>query len=113
MALNECAENELLDALSVGDGTDLIRELARWALQDLIEAEATEAIGDGRASGSEGLSTLLGGHLRWGNSMPADQTEPREARTKRCPDPSRASTIELYGSAEDSQRTLNSRIAHM
>lgn len=45
MALPESAVAELLDALSVGDGTDLVRELARWALQELIEAEATEAIG--------------------------------------------------------------------
>ncbi|MGB2757901.1 MAG: IS256 family transposase, partial [Acidimicrobiia bacterium] len=29
----------------VGEGTDLVRELAQWALQQLIEAEATEKIG--------------------------------------------------------------------
>ncbi len=45
MALPESAVAELLDTLSVGDGTDLVRELARWALQELIEAEATAEIG--------------------------------------------------------------------
>jgi transposase-like protein len=45
MALSESAVSALLDALRVGEGTDLVRELAQWALQQLIEAEATEAIG--------------------------------------------------------------------
>ncbi len=33
MALSDSALSELLDALRVGDGTDLVRELAQWALQ--------------------------------------------------------------------------------
>ena len=45
MALSESAVSDLLDALRVGEGTDLVRELAQWALQQLIEAEATEKIG--------------------------------------------------------------------
>ena len=45
MALSESAVSALLDALRVGEGTDLVRELAQWALQQLIEAEATEKIG--------------------------------------------------------------------
>ena len=45
MALDESAVSDLLDALRVGEGTDLVRELAQWALQQLIEAEATETIG--------------------------------------------------------------------
>jgi putative transposase len=48
MALSDSALSELLDALRVGDGTDLVRELAQWALQQLIEAEAAEKIGAGR-----------------------------------------------------------------
>lgn len=48
MTLEESAVNNLLDALSVGGGTDLVRELAQWGLQQLIEAEAAEAIGAGR-----------------------------------------------------------------
>ena len=45
MALSESAVSDLLDALRVGEGTDLVRELAQWALQQLIDAEATEKIG--------------------------------------------------------------------
>lgn len=45
MALDESAVSALLDALRVGEGTDLVRELAQWALQQLIDAEATEKIG--------------------------------------------------------------------
>jgi hypothetical protein len=37
MALSDSALSELLCALRVGDGTDLVRELAQWALQQLIE----------------------------------------------------------------------------
>ena len=44
-ALEESAVSALLDALRVGEGTDLVRELAQWALQQLIDAEATERIG--------------------------------------------------------------------
>ena len=40
MALSDSALSELLDALRAGNGTDLVRELAQWALQQLIEAEA-------------------------------------------------------------------------
>ncbi len=45
MALDESAVSDLLDALRVGEGTDLVRELAQWALQQLIDTEATEKIG--------------------------------------------------------------------
>ena len=45
MALDESAVSALLDALRVGEGTDLVRELAQWALQQLIDAEAAEKIG--------------------------------------------------------------------
>ncbi len=45
MALDESAVSDLLDALRVGEGTDLVRELAQWALQQLIDAEATERVG--------------------------------------------------------------------
>ena len=45
MALEESAVSDLLDALRVGEGTDLVRELAEWALQQLIDAEATAKIG--------------------------------------------------------------------
>ena len=48
MALPDSALSELLDALRVGDGTDLVRELAQWTLQALIDTEAAERIGAGR-----------------------------------------------------------------
>jgi putative transposase len=45
MALDESVLSELLAAVNAGDGTDLIRDLARWALQQLIDVEAAEVIG--------------------------------------------------------------------
>ena len=49
MALSDSALCDLVASLQAGDGVDLVRELARWALQELIEAEATTAIGAGRS----------------------------------------------------------------
>jgi transposase-like protein len=57
MALSESALSELLDAFRVGDGTDLVRELAQWALQALIDVEAAEKIGAGRYERTEGRVT--------------------------------------------------------
>jgi transposase-like protein len=54
--------SELLDAIRVGEGTDLIRELARWVLQELIEAEASEAIGAGRYERADSRVTERNGH---------------------------------------------------
>jgi transposase-like protein len=45
MTLEQSDIENLLDAISIGEGTDLVRQLAQWALQQLIEAEATESIG--------------------------------------------------------------------
>jgi transposase-like protein len=45
MTLEHSDIENLLDAISIGDGTDLVRQLAQWALQQLIDAEATEQIG--------------------------------------------------------------------
>ncbi len=61
MALSDSALSELLDALRVGDGTDLVRELAQWALQQLIDAEATETIGAGRYERSDDRVTHRNG----------------------------------------------------
>ena len=47
MTLPQSAVSDLLDALRAGDGVDLVRESVRIVLQELIEAEATEAIGAG------------------------------------------------------------------
>lgn len=61
MALSESALSELLDALRVGDGTDLVRELAQWALQQLIDVEAAERIGAGRYERSDDRVTHRNG----------------------------------------------------
>ena len=62
MALEESAVSALLDALRVGEGTDLVRELAQWALQQLIEAEATEKIGADPWERGEARVTHRNGH---------------------------------------------------
>lgn len=48
MALSQFDVSELLAALRAGDGLDLIRDLVRLVLQELVESEAAEAIGAGR-----------------------------------------------------------------
>jgi putative transposase len=45
MTLSESAINEILAVLNEGSGTDLVRQLAQFGIQELIEAEASEAIG--------------------------------------------------------------------
>lgn len=62
MALDEFAVSELLAALDVGEGTDLVRELARYGFQALIEAEAAGRIGAARYERSEGRVTERNGH---------------------------------------------------
>ncbi|MCU1497999.1 MAG: transposase [Acidimicrobiales bacterium] len=62
MALDESAVSDLLDALRVGEGTDLVRELAQWALQQLIEVEATEKIGAGAWERGPDRLTHRNGH---------------------------------------------------
>lgn len=62
MAMDESAVSELLEALNVGEGTDLVRELARWALQQLIELEATATIGAGAWERADGRTTHRNGH---------------------------------------------------
>jgi len=63
MALDESALSELVVALRTRDGgVDLVRELAQWLAQELIEAEATETIGAGPYERSEGRVTERNGH---------------------------------------------------
>jgi len=62
MTQHDSALSELLAALQVGDGVDLVRELARWALQELIELEATAAVGAGRYERVDGRVTERNGH---------------------------------------------------
>ena len=62
MALSESALSDLLASLQAADGVDLVRELARWALQELIEVEAAAVIGAGRYERTEGRVTERNGH---------------------------------------------------
>jgi putative transposase len=48
MALSESVLSDLLDAFRAGEGVDLIRDAVQLVLQELIEVEATEAIGAAR-----------------------------------------------------------------
>jgi transposase-like protein len=61
MTLNESARNEIQAAVNAGDGVDLIRELARWAMQELIDTEAEEKIGAGRWERTEERTTHRNG----------------------------------------------------
>jgi putative transposase len=63
MALDESALSELLAALSNRDrGVDLVRELAQFLAQELIEAEAAERIGARRYERSDERVTERNGH---------------------------------------------------
>lgn len=63
MALDESALSELVVALRTRDGgVDLVRELAQWLAQELIESEATEVIGAGPYERTEGRLTERNGH---------------------------------------------------
>ena len=63
MALDESALSELVVALRRRDGgIDLVRELAQWLANELIEAEATEVIGADRYERSDGRITERNGH---------------------------------------------------
>jgi hypothetical protein len=62
MALPQSALSELLEAFRAGDGVDLIREAVRVALQELIEAEATERIGAAPYERTDSRVTDRNGH---------------------------------------------------
>jgi putative transposase len=61
MALDESAVSDLLAALRTGEGTDLVRELAQWALQQLIDVEAAAKIGADPWERTEGRVTYRNG----------------------------------------------------
>lgn len=63
MALSESALSELLVALTDRErGVDLVRELAQYLAQELIEVQATQAIGAGRYERSDERVTERNGH---------------------------------------------------
>ena len=90
MALDESAVSALLDALRAGEGTDLVRELAQWALQQLIDAEAAEMIGAGRWERTRSGSRTATGPARG----PVDQ-----GRRPGVGDPEAAQGLVLPGAA--------------
>ena len=63
MALSESALSELLVALTDRDrGVDLVRELAEYLAQELIEVQASQEIGASRYERSDGRVTERNGH---------------------------------------------------
>jgi transposase-like protein len=62
MALDQSDLSELLAALRTGDGVDLVRDLLRLVLQELIEAEATQVIGAARYERTEARVSERNGH---------------------------------------------------
>jgi transposase-like protein len=54
--------SELRAAIDVGQGGDLIRQLAEWALQQLIEVQAAEKIGAARYERTDERVTERNGH---------------------------------------------------
>ena len=61
MTLSQSALSGLLDAIRAGDGLDLAREAMRLIAQELIDLEATEAIGAGRYERTDGRTTHRNG----------------------------------------------------
>ena len=62
MALSDTATAQLWETFRVGGGAELIREAVELVLQELIEAEAAEAIGAGRYERSDARTTQRNGH---------------------------------------------------
>ena len=61
MALSQSALSGLLDALRAGDGTDVLRDAMALVLQELIELEATQAIGASRYERTDERTTHRNG----------------------------------------------------
>ncbi len=62
MALSQSAVSELFEVFRTGEGTDFIRECVRVAMQELIEAEATAAVGAARYERTESRTTERNGN---------------------------------------------------
>ena len=61
MALSQSALSELLDAMRAGGSLDVMREAMTLVLQELVEAEATQAIGAGRYERTDERTTHRNG----------------------------------------------------
>ena len=62
MTLSDSATEELWEAFRAGGGAELVRDAVRLVLQELIEAEAADAIGAGRYERSDARVTERNGH---------------------------------------------------
>ena len=62
MTLSDTATAQLLETFCASGGAELIREAVELVLQELIEAEATVAIGAGRYERTAGRTTARNGH---------------------------------------------------
>ena len=62
MTLSDTATAQLWESFRAGGGASLVREAVELVLQELIEAEATEAIGAGRYERSDARVTEHNGH---------------------------------------------------
>ena len=62
MTLSDTATAQLLETFRASGGAELIREAVELVLQELIEAEATAAIGAGRYERSPSRTTARNGH---------------------------------------------------
>jgi putative transposase len=61
MALSQSALSELLEAIRAGNGSDVLRDAMTLVLQELIELEATQAIGAARYERTDGRTTHRNG----------------------------------------------------
>lgn len=75
MALTESDLSELLAALKAGEMTDTIRTSPEWILQQLIEAEATAAIGAAPHQRADTRTAERNGHRSRLLSTPAGDVE--------------------------------------
>jgi putative transposase len=64
MALSQSVASELLEAFRAGESVDLIRELVRLVMQELIETEASQKIGADRYERTESRVTDRNGSRR-------------------------------------------------
>ena len=62
MTLSDTATAQLWESFRAGGGAGLVREAVELVLQELIEAEATEAIGAGRYERTDERVTARNGH---------------------------------------------------
>ena len=84
MTLSDTASSQLWESFRAGGGAGLVREAVELALQKLIEAEATEAVGAARNERNEARVTVRNGHRP---CLSATQAGNVELKIRREPHP--------------------------